>query len=149
MRDPAEHARQIIDANQYMTLGTADADGTPWASPVWFAHDEYTRFVWVSKPEARHSRNLAARARAALVVFDSTVEPGHGQAFYAEVEAAEVAEDEAERWIAVFSERSTANGARSWSVDDVRGPARLRLYLATASERYVLGPNDERLALSG
>ena len=31
------HARAIIDANSYMVLGTADASGLPWASPVWFA----------------------------------------------------------------------------------------------------------------
>ena len=32
-------ARRIIDANSYMTLATADADGRPWATPVWFAPD--------------------------------------------------------------------------------------------------------------
>ncbi len=45
-----------------MTLGTADEGGTPWVSPVWYAPDGYTEFLWVSDPEARHSRNLAARA---------------------------------------------------------------------------------------
>jgi hypothetical protein len=28
-------ARTIVDVNAFMTLATADADGTPWASPVW------------------------------------------------------------------------------------------------------------------
>jgi Pyridoxamine 5'-phosphate oxidase len=37
--------REIIDANPYMTLGTADARGTPWASPVWFAHEGYREFM--------------------------------------------------------------------------------------------------------
>ena len=43
--DLAALAREIIDSNQYMTLATADADGRPWASPVWFAHERYTEFV--------------------------------------------------------------------------------------------------------
>jgi hypothetical protein len=30
-------ARAILDTNNYMTLGTADADGHPWVSPVFFA----------------------------------------------------------------------------------------------------------------
>ena len=30
-------ARSIIQANRYLTLATADQDGLPWASPVWFA----------------------------------------------------------------------------------------------------------------
>ena len=28
-------AREIIDANLYMTLATADSEGRPWASPVY------------------------------------------------------------------------------------------------------------------
>lgn len=31
-RDLAGWARSILDANRYMTLGTADRDGTPWVS---------------------------------------------------------------------------------------------------------------------
>jgi hypothetical protein len=34
-RDLASVARGIIDLNLYMTLGTADEDGRPWASPVY------------------------------------------------------------------------------------------------------------------
>ena len=30
---------EIIDAARYMVLATADEDGLPWASPVWFAPD--------------------------------------------------------------------------------------------------------------
>jgi hypothetical protein len=55
--------RAIIDAHQYMTLATADAHGTPWASPVWCATDDYREFFWVSSPAARHSHNLAAWER--------------------------------------------------------------------------------------
>ena len=37
-RDLAILAREIIDANQYQTLATADGDGRLWAAPVWYAH---------------------------------------------------------------------------------------------------------------
>ncbi len=40
MSDLTASAKRIIDSNQYMTLGTADREGRPWASPVWFAHEE-------------------------------------------------------------------------------------------------------------
>jgi hypothetical protein len=43
--------KAIVDANQYMTLATADEDGLPWASPVWFASIEYRELFWVSSPE--------------------------------------------------------------------------------------------------
>jgi Pyridoxamine 5'-phosphate oxidase len=63
-----------------MTLGTADETGRPWASPVYFAHADYREFVWVSKPGARHSRNIAARPEVGIVVFDShaPIETGGG-----------------------------------------------------------------------
>jgi hypothetical protein len=35
--DVAAHARELHDANAYLTLGTADAAGRPWVSPVYMA----------------------------------------------------------------------------------------------------------------
>jgi Pyridoxamine 5'-phosphate oxidase len=32
-------ARAIIDSSLYMTIDTADRDGRPWVSPVYFAPD--------------------------------------------------------------------------------------------------------------
>ena len=50
-------AREIVDANLFMTLATADSDGRPWASPVYFSPAGYREFFWISEPGARHSRN--------------------------------------------------------------------------------------------
>jgi pyridoxine/pyridoxamine 5'-phosphate oxidase len=147
MADHAADARRIVDSNVYMTLATAGADGRPWASPVWFAHEGYTRFVWVSKPDARHSRNIAARPQTGIVIFDSTSRQGAPEAVYAEAEAEQVGEGEDARYIAVFTRRSEALGWPSWTVEDVRPPAHLRLYRASASALFVLGPNDERIAV--
>ena len=149
MPDSAATARAIIDSCQYLTLATAGEDGRPWASPVWYAHKGHTRFAWVSRPEARHSRNLAARPQAGIVIFDSTVPMGDGQAVYVEATVDELTnDDDDERWIGVFSARSQALGGRAWTTGDVRPPAPLRLYLATASAHYVLGAGDERVAVS-
>jgi len=145
--DLAALAREIIDANQYMTLATADEDGHPWASPVWFAHEDYTRLVWVSKPDARHSGNLVGRDQAGIVIFDSTVPVGGARAVYLDARVEQLDADRAERYIAVFSRRSEERGGPRWTGDDVRPPASLRLYLASASAHYVLGENDERIAV--
>ncbi len=70
--DPAATARQIIEGVTYMTLATADENGRPWASPVWFAHSpDFDEFFWVSHHEALHSLNIAARPQVSLVIFDS------------------------------------------------------------------------------
>ena len=55
----------IVSASSYMTIATAGADGSPWASPVWFASADGREFLWISKPGARHSRNIAARPEVA------------------------------------------------------------------------------------
>src|SRR5215210_5017100 len=101
MADPAELAKRIIDSNTYMTLATADAAGRPWASPLWFAHEDYARFLWVSKPEALHSRNLSARPEVGIVIFDSSAGVGAAEAVYVEAEAERVAEGADERCIEV------------------------------------------------
>jgi hypothetical protein len=43
-------ARSIIGTNRFMALGTADASGTPWVSPVWYAPLSSHEYVWASRP---------------------------------------------------------------------------------------------------
>lgn len=132
-------ARQILDDSSYVALATADADGVPWASPVWFAQEDYRELFWVSDPGARHSRNVAVRPEIALVVFDSTVVPGEGQAVYMSATAAQVTDPaELERGTGVFSRVSVRKGLGAWGAERVSGDARLRLYRAVVSEHSIL-----------
>ena len=134
------NAREVIDANRYMVLGTSNADGVPWATPVWFAQRDYREFFWVSRPETRHSRNLAERPELSIVIFDSTVTPGEGQAVYMEATAAQTTEG-----IEVFSARSVAQGLGDWR--DLSGP--LKLYRAVVSQHWMLREErDERVPVS-
>jgi Pyridoxamine 5'-phosphate oxidase len=143
--DLAALARSLIDANFYLTLASADGSGRPWATPVWFAHDHYTEFVWISRPDARHSLNIAARSEVGIVIFDSTVGVGEAKAIYAEADAGEVSADDRDRLLTAFSRRSERWGGGQVTGDEVVGPARHRLYRAAASAHFVLGPNDQRL----
>jgi nitroimidazol reductase NimA-like FMN-containing flavoprotein (pyridoxamine 5'-phosphate oxidase superfamily) len=140
-----EVAGRILDANDYMTLATADGDGSPWATPVWFAARGRDEFIWVSRPGARHSRNIAARPAVAIVIYDSTVPVGGAAAVYVEAVAGEVdAADRADA-LAVFSGRSEARGLEAWRETDVTEPAQHRLYRARASHVYILGDHDQRV----
>jgi nitroimidazol reductase NimA-like FMN-containing flavoprotein (pyridoxamine 5'-phosphate oxidase superfamily) len=138
-------ARAVIDSNSYMTLGTADESGLPWVTPVWFAHSGYREFLWVSSPEARHSRNLEARPDVSIVIFDSKVSPGDAEAVYVSAKAEELSGDELESGIDVFSRKSEADGLPAYSHADVQEPARLRLYRAVASEHFALGEGSRRI----
>jgi nitroimidazol reductase NimA-like FMN-containing flavoprotein (pyridoxamine 5'-phosphate oxidase superfamily) len=150
--DLAAAAREIVDSNRYMTLATADGSGRPWVSPVWYASVDYTSFHWVSSPDAAHSRNLLARPEVSIVIFDSQVPIGEGQAVYMAATAEELTGNELERGIEIFSQVSQSQGAASWSAEDVSPPAPLRLYRATASEHSMLDKSvrgvDQRTAVS-
>jgi nitroimidazol reductase NimA-like FMN-containing flavoprotein (pyridoxamine 5'-phosphate oxidase superfamily) len=135
-------ARAIIDGNRYVVLGTADADGRPWVSPVYYAPSGYAELYWVSSPEANHSRNLAGRPELSIVVFDSRVAVGEGQGVYMSAVAQELTVADLERGIEIFSHVSESHGAKPWALDDVRPPAPYRLYRARVSEHWVLDPES-------
>jgi nitroimidazol reductase NimA-like FMN-containing flavoprotein (pyridoxamine 5'-phosphate oxidase superfamily) len=141
----AERARAIIDEGVFMTLATADAQGVPWASPVWYAPDGYSELLWVSDPNARHSRNIALRPQIAIVIFDSRQTPGDGLAVYMEARAEQVDPGR----LGAFNARSVAQGLVEWGPEKVQEPARHRLYRAAVSEHWVLRDDiDERVPVS-
>jgi hypothetical protein len=140
--------RTIIEANLYMVLGTADEEGRPWVSPVYFAHADFREFYWVSAPETVHSRNLVERPDIGIVIFDSQVPISTGQAVYMSASARELTGGERKVPVEFFSRRSLEHGGVPWTLADVEPPARLRLYRAAASDQYVLDANDRRIAVS-
>lgn len=135
----AAHARAVIDANLYLTLGTADSDGHPWTSPVYFAPAGDRDFCWLSETNSRHSRNLAVRPQVSLVVFDSTVAPYHGRAVYAVGEARELSGAEVDRALETYP-RPGQVGVTSFARDEVTAPSPYRLYRATACRLWILCP---------
>jgi nitroimidazol reductase NimA-like FMN-containing flavoprotein (pyridoxamine 5'-phosphate oxidase superfamily) len=139
----AAHARAIIDANLYVTLGTADPDGRPWTTPVYFAPGGDRQFLWTSATDARHSRNIAERPQVSMVVFDSTVAPYHGRAVYAVGQARELSGRDLDRALTVYP-RPGGLDATPVTIDEVTAPAPYRLYQATASHMWVLCPREPR-----
>lgn len=143
-------AKEIIDVNFYMTLGTADQQGRPWVSPVYYVVENYKKFYWVSSPEVRHSSNIAVRPQISMVTFDSQAAIGTGRAVYMSAVAEVLSGADLERGIRIYSRRSVAQGAPEWKMDDVQTPAPHRLYRATVSEHSVLEsekgrPNHRRV----
>jgi nitroimidazol reductase NimA-like FMN-containing flavoprotein (pyridoxamine 5'-phosphate oxidase superfamily) len=146
----ARTVRDIVDANRYLVLATADASGQPWSSPVYFAHIDFTTFFWVSSPDVTHSRNVAVRPQVGIVVFDSQAAIGTGQGVYMSAVARLVEGHETARGIEAFSRRSVAHGGREWSSEDVGPGAARRLYRATVDAHWILakdGRPDHRIAV--
>ncbi len=138
-------ARSIIDTNLYMVLGTADEGGQPWVAPVYYAPIDDRQFVWVSRPEARHSQHLAVRAEVAIVIFDSSAEIGTGCGVYMSAVAETLTGSAAEVAVEAYSRRALAHGGRAWTTADVESAAPFRLYCATAEAIDVLDEHDRRV----
>ena len=129
-------ARDVIDTNHYMVLGTADPDGRPWVSPVYFTPERYGTLYWASSPQARHSRNIAGRPEVSVVIFDSRAPIGGAEAVYMSARAEQVPDDELERCAEVY--RNRLPEVRDFGLEQLRPPAEPRLYRATVAEHSIL-----------
>jgi dihydrofolate reductase len=78
-------------------------------------------FLWISRPDSRHSRNLAERPELALVIYDSTVRPAERQALYVEAVAEQLDGERRDAAVARFSEHSVADDLEPLSIDAVTG----------------------------
>ena len=141
-QDLAAVARTIIDANQYMTLATADAQGQPWASPVFYATADYAEFYWISAPETTHSRNLAQRPQISIGIFDSRAPEGTGQAVYLSATAEQVPDGDLDRALAVYPGPADRGLATHYTREQLRALLPYRLYRATAFELSILCPRE-------
>lgn len=136
-------ARQIMDSILYMVLGTADEIGRPWASPVYFSAYNYREFYWISSPDVTHSRNILVRPQVSIVIFDSRVVAGMGQAVYMSAVADELTGADFDRGLQIYNGRfqtPSEHGVRMISSEDLHAPGVYRLYRAVAQEHWVLDP---------
>jgi hypothetical protein len=134
--EPAQAARELIDTNRYMALGTVDPDGRPRVSPVYYAPDGYSAVYWISSPKAHHSVNIADRPDVSMAIFDSGAAIGAARAVYLKATAERVPDDELEQCVDVacrarFPEQSV------FPIEELRAPAELRLYRAHVVEHSI------------
>ena len=94
MKETRERARTILTQIKYVTLATSSLDRHPWNTPVWTAFDEAYHFYWVSAKYARHSQNIRANPRIAIVVYDSTVPPNTGKGVNTPARAYELTDEQ-------------------------------------------------------
>jgi hypothetical protein len=134
-------------------LGTADETGRPWASPVYFACENYRDFYWMSSPNVTHSRNILVRPQVSIVIFDSRVAAGMGQAVYMSAIAEELTSADLDRGLQIYNGRfrnPSEHGVRVITREIVQPPDVYRLYRAIAQEHWVLDPAgrpDHRIAV--
>ncbi|MFD0636509.1 pyridoxamine 5'-phosphate oxidase family protein [Catenulispora yoronensis] len=131
-----ETVPRLLGQHRYLVIGTTNDDGRPWVSPVFFAPDGTHRIVWVSAPDSRHSRNIAARSDVAITVFDTSVPVGEAEALYLEATAGFVLDEQCAASLALLNDRLPTG--KRLEPDDVGPAGPMRLYQATITAHYVL-----------
>jgi uncharacterized protein YhbP (UPF0306 family) len=145
MDEVVRRAQRLLDENQYLTLATADENGRPWSSTVWYtARQRHSQglavdFIWLSRPEAQHSRNLVRRPEVGISIFDSTQPAGTGDGLQFGGLAGLVPSAELDEAAAAFSAASLAAGGNAWTRAQVEAPALPRLYFARIESAFLLG----------
>lgn len=71
-------------------------------------------------------------------MFDSTVEPNQGTAFYATARARQCPDEDLDDGLSIVNRRSVAQGLGEFTRDRTTGDSRLRLYVAEILEAWVL-----------
>jgi uncharacterized protein YhbP (UPF0306 family) len=61
----------LLDASTLCSIATVSPAGRPHINTAYFAWSESLDVIWLSDPNARHSRNLRANAAVAICVYDS------------------------------------------------------------------------------
>ena len=140
-------ARELLENNQYLTLATADPSGRPWAATVWYTARLRSRspqrlaleLIWLSRPDAQHSKNLVQRPEVGISIFNSTQPAGTGDGLQFAALAERVPSDELDNAAAAFSTASLAAGGGAWTRAQVEEPAVARLYIARIERAFLLG----------
>lgn len=134
---------RLLAQHDYLVLATADAEGLPWATPVFYASHDTHRLLWVSAPDSRHSRNLDERPTVAMTIFDSHAPIGGAEALYLEAAATPVGD--ADRAAALHTLNARLPAHQRLAMADVEAPGPLRVYRADVSRHFVLvRGGDER-----
>lgn len=59
--------REVLERGYFMHLGTTDEHG-PWACTLIYIHNVDMKFYWMSDPDCRHSKAIAANPNVAACI---------------------------------------------------------------------------------
>jgi uncharacterized protein YhbP (UPF0306 family) len=102
----AATTRDLLNASTLCTIATVTPSGSAHINTAYFAWSHDFAIVWLSEPQATHSRNLGANGSAAIAVYDSRQtwgEPDRGIQLFGTADKTEG--DEVDRVKALYAKR--------------------------------------------
>jgi nitroimidazol reductase NimA-like FMN-containing flavoprotein (pyridoxamine 5'-phosphate oxidase superfamily) len=140
-----ERAKRLIDQNANMVLATANVEGVPWISPVFYVMDDRYDLYWTSWVEARHSANVREHPPVAIVVYDEP--PKDVEAVYISARAVELNDSDEVRYGIEIMRRRDDWQPEHWRIKDisvVTGDGPWRIYRASPETVEVRFAREER-----
>lgn len=98
---------ELLAETTTLTLATLDPDGTPRATPLYFAPDAQADLVFLSDPETPHAQNLANSPRAAVGAYPEAAHWREIRGVQMKGVVERLAGNEAERALALYRSRFT------------------------------------------
>lgn len=139
----------VILVNRYLTMATADADGSSWASPLAYVVDGSGDLVYYSATDSRHSRDIAVRPVVACAIFDSSRPSDEADGVQLVGEVSEVGELELPVVMRLYFERSFPDAVvrARWlrPISDFMGDSPQRFYRIRITEAYRPDPSSAKI----
>ena len=130
-----EICEYLIENNNHLVLATADTEGKPWISPLFFAYDTSYNTYWVSDKSARHSENIRSRPEVSISIFCPVPPDNVFDGIYIDAEAAELTEErDILEAISVLQARPQSSKFMVSDISNVTGDASWRIYKAAPQE---------------
>ena len=72
MLDIVQMAYDIIKANKFLSLATADKRGNVWSTPLSYSYDKECNFYFTTTLDSKHIKNIRENPYVSFSIFDST-----------------------------------------------------------------------------
>jgi uncharacterized protein YhbP (UPF0306 family) len=137
-------AKRVIEKNFFMTVSTADIDGSPWISPLYYAFDDSYTFYWYSSKLTKHSGIITRNNRVAVTIFNSNLTENDLGGVFFTGKAYELDEKELSHALDVYFTRTFPHDPDSKQQmiarpNDFLGDSALRMYKFVPEKVYVTG----------
>ena len=85
--DLPDRFQLLLSRIPYATIATVCPDGQPWNTPLVGYFDDDLNLYWSSDILSQHSRNIEANSNIFVVIYDSSLPLGQGEALYLQMKA--------------------------------------------------------------
>jgi nitroimidazol reductase NimA-like FMN-containing flavoprotein (pyridoxamine 5'-phosphate oxidase superfamily) len=139
-----EKAKAIINENKYMVLATSDKESKPWASPVFFAHDERYNFYFLSSINSRHAKNILSNPNVGIAIFDSRQKMGQTEGLQIEAVAGQIGKNSLDKAIEHYCMKAFPNSGSGLSPSERYDPEEyiephdLRFFKVSPEKIYIV-----------